>query len=353
MSDYSNYGASDDYSDEDNYAGAYGGYDDLYDDVMEEAGYDAWDIGYEEFGFDEETFLFEFDPLVEYFDLKDHSDVVTITYQSLVKLTEMTCQLLRAWMKRSSASLGDDQDNKITQDEPFNYYVLNLYQLETKERDELKTYSVAKLLRSFGSEEEVSKFEKAVNQMGKFLRKCLLDILGSCLPHSLPYPVLSTILSHLMAAKGLHKVGLVTKLESSKMMEMDYMDKLYLSLADVYDHIKVVMFNIEPNTHSTEPTLNEKKESLLERFKLLAESVNKFDTEFGLDSLEIISDIEVGGVDMFEELEEAGEDETQYVRHSEDGQAYPELDEKIEEDDPNKENYIGKKSLIKGGQEDK
>eukprot|EP00092_Neocalanus_flemingeri_P039324 GFUD01042814.1.p1 GENE.GFUD01042814.1~~GFUD01042814.1.p1 ORF type:complete len:347 (+),score=114.83 GFUD01042814.1:175-1215(+) len=345
MSDYSNYGASDDYSDEDNYAGAYGGYDDLYDEVMEEAGYDAWDIGYEEFGFDEETFLFEFDPFVEYFDMKDDSDVVTMTYQSLVKLTEMTCQLLRAWMKRSSASLGDEQDNKTTQDEPFNWdFGLNLYQLDPKERDELKSYSVAKLVRIFGSDEEVSKFEKTVNQMGKFLRKCLLDILGSCLPHSLPYPVLSTILSHLMAAKGLHKVGLVTKLKSSKMMEMEYMDKLYLSLADVYDHIKVVMFNIyiEPNTHSTEPSLNEKKESVLRRFKILSELVNKFRTEFDLDSLEITSDTETnqgGGMDMFEKLGETSE----CVGHSDlelmkkiikgDGQAYPELDEGGQEEE--------------------
>ena len=46
MTDYSNYSFidSDDLSEEDNIAGAYGGYDELYD-VMEVAGYDAWDIG--------------------------------------------------------------------------------------------------------------------------------------------------------------------------------------------------------------------------------------------------------------------------------------------------------------------
>eukprot|EP00092_Neocalanus_flemingeri_P038051 GFUD01041420.1.p1 GENE.GFUD01041420.1~~GFUD01041420.1.p1 ORF type:complete len:335 (+),score=108.10 GFUD01041420.1:97-1101(+) len=330
--DYSNYSNNGDYSDEDNYAGAYGGYDDLYDDVMEGAGYDVWGILVDEFGFDEETYLFQFDPFKEYFDLK-------VTYQSLMELIEMTYQLLRAWKKRAS----NEQDVETTQDDPFHSFGLNLYQLvDPKERDELKTYSVAKLLHIFGSNEEVSKFEEEVNQMMKFLRKCFLDILARCLPSSLPYPVLSTIFSHLQAAKGLLNVGVVTKLECSKMMETEYMDKLYLSMADVYDYLKVVMFNVEPNTHSTEPSLNEKKESVLRSFKILSELVNKFRTEFGLDSLEITSDTETNqgrGMDMFEKLGETSE----CVGHSDlelmkkiikgDGQAYPELDEGGQEEE--------------------
>eukprot|EP00092_Neocalanus_flemingeri_P091924 GFUD01116623.1.p1 GENE.GFUD01116623.1~~GFUD01116623.1.p1 ORF type:complete len:369 (+),score=124.72 GFUD01116623.1:88-1194(+) len=363
--DYFNNSVSANYSDEDNYAGAYGGYDDLYDDVMEEAGYDAWGIEGEEFGVDEETYLFEFDPFVAYDFDKVESDVGTMTYQSLMKLTEMTHQLLRVWKKRSS----DEQDVKTTHDDPFNSLGLNLYQLvDPKERAELKTYSVAKLLHIFGSNEAVSKFEEEVNQMMKFLRKCFLDILARCLPSALPYPVLSTILSHLQAAKGLHNVGLVTKLECSKMMEKEYMGKLYLGMASVYDHLKVVMFNIEPDTHNTELLLYNGKASLLARFSVLVELVNSFNIESGLDPFEIVSEIETnpgGGLEMLEKLGQAGGDGKLFVGHSdlelikkivkedenqEFGQEYPELDEKSVE--LNKEKDTGKESLIKGGQEE-
>eukprot|EP00092_Neocalanus_flemingeri_P020795 GFUD01022532.1.p1 GENE.GFUD01022532.1~~GFUD01022532.1.p1 ORF type:complete len:377 (+),score=118.08 GFUD01022532.1:118-1248(+) len=366
------------------YSNYSGGYDDLYDDVMEEAGYDAWGIEGEEFGVDEETYLFEFDPFVAYDFDKVESDVGTMTYQSLMKLTEMTHQLLRVWKKRSS----DEQDVKTTHDDPFNSLGLNLYQLvDPKERAELKTYSVAKLLHIFGSNEAVSKFEEEVNQMMKFLRKCFLDILARCLPSALPYPVLSTILSHLQAAKGLHNVGLVTKLECSKMMEKEYMGKLYLGMASVYDHLKVVMFNIQLNTDSTELLLFYRN-GLLARFSLLVELVNSFNIECGLDPFEIESKIEInpgggletlgklklvseietnpgGGLKMFGKLGQAGGDGKLFVGHSdlelikkivkedenqEAGQEYPELDEKGVE--LNKENDTGKESLVKGGQEE-
>eukprot|EP00092_Neocalanus_flemingeri_P006427 GFUD01006924.1.p1 GENE.GFUD01006924.1~~GFUD01006924.1.p1 ORF type:complete len:404 (+),score=100.31 GFUD01006924.1:94-1305(+) len=310
MSDYSNDSVSDDYSNQDNYAG---GYDDFVN-MIEEAGYDSSDIEDKEFGFDEETRLFQFDPFAEMvFD--------AVTYQSLVKLTEMTCQLLRAWKKRSSASLGEEQDVITTQDDPLHFgYLGNLYQLmDPKERDELRTYSVKKLLQILGND-EVSKLEEELNKMVKFLRKCLLNILESCLPRSLPYPVLSTILSHLQTAEGLHKVGVVTKLVSSKRIEEQYMHQLYLSLADVYEDLKAVMFNSEVNTNMWRPqqSLVELKAILLARFSRLKEFVDSFINVSGLDFLETLNDSETnlrGDLEMFEKLEEAGGDE-QFVGHS-------------------------------------
>eukprot|EP00092_Neocalanus_flemingeri_P020799 GFUD01022536.1.p1 GENE.GFUD01022536.1~~GFUD01022536.1.p1 ORF type:complete len:359 (+),score=101.80 GFUD01022536.1:118-1194(+) len=348
------------------YSNYSGGYDDLYDDVMEEAGDDAWGILNDEFGFDEESYLFEFDPFMEYFELPDVdcAGVVTMTYQSLMELTEKTYQLLRAWKKRSL----NEKEVETNQDDPVHSFGLNLYQLvDPKERDELKTYSVAKLLHIFGSNKEVSKFEEEVNQMMKFLRKCFLDILARCLPSALPYPVLSTILSHLQEAKGLHNVGLVTKLECSKMMEKEYMGKLYLGMASVYDHLKVVMFNIQLNTDSTELLLFYRN-GLLARFSLLVELVNSFNIESGLDPFEIVSEIETnpgGGLEMLEKLGQAGGEGELFVGHSdlelikkivkedenqEAGQEYPELDEKRVE--LNKEKDTGKESLVKGGQEE-
>jgi len=297
MSDYSDYSDGDDYdnSDQENYAGAYGGYDDLYDDVMEEAGYDAWGIFDDEFGFDEESFLFEFDPFLEYFELKDDCDVVTMTYQSLLQLAKMTSLLLSAWQKRSIAVEESNleearpEDDQPFQSIPGDWFGLNLYHLESKEREELRAYSVDKVKRLFGGEEEIVKCKEELANIVKILKKCLLDVLGHCFPLPLPYPVLSSILSHLLAVQGLDKLGMVNKEQEDKDMEMVCMDKLYLSLADVYDHLKVVMFNIEPNTHSTDPSFSEKKTNLSDRFKQLVDVVNtnSVGLEDGLGALDM------------------------------------------------------------------
>ena len=104
--DYDDDSEYDALSDEENYAGAYGGYDDLYDDVMEEAGYDAWDIVNPEFNFDEERPLFEFNPYIEYYELnQDESGNTMMTYQALAELSEMTARLLQAWEKRSTTAV--------------------------------------------------------------------------------------------------------------------------------------------------------------------------------------------------------------------------------------------------------
>eukprot|EP00092_Neocalanus_flemingeri_P000393 GFUD01000417.1.p1 GENE.GFUD01000417.1~~GFUD01000417.1.p1 ORF type:complete len:356 (+),score=95.09 GFUD01000417.1:56-1069(+) len=287
--------ANDDHSDQDNYAGAYGG----SDDVMEEAGYDEIEeeiFDYEEieeeeeFDYDEETYLFEFDPFefVEYiYPFKDDSDLEIMTYQSLLELAKKTCQLLSAWKLRKSSSPNETDIGSID-DKPLaaaHVFGLNMYQICDEERDELKIYSVAKLLRILGSEDEVFNFQEEVNQVVKFLKNCLHDILESCLP-PLPDPVLRILFSQLLGVKGLQKLGQVLEQVPIKMVEKDYMNKLYLSLAEVYDHLKVVMFNI-PNTDSTESTLIEKKATFLERFKLLAELVNTSSHEAYLDSVEI------------------------------------------------------------------
>ena len=122
MWDYSDYDDDSEYdglSDEDNYAGAYGGYDDLYDDVMEAAGYDAWDIENPEFNFDEESPMFEFDPFAEYYDLTDENDQVIMTYQALGNLSEMTVRLLKAWEKRSKVGHSESPDLSEVSDYPY------------------------------------------------------------------------------------------------------------------------------------------------------------------------------------------------------------------------------------------
>ena len=107
-----------------------------------------------------------------------------------------------------------------------------------------------------------------------------------------------------MATKGLASLGQVTKDDpSNKVVELDNMDKLYLAMADVFDHLKIIMFNIEPNTLTTEPPFCEKKESLFERFELLSSIVTTPKLETGLDSLEIEAEDEAAS-----EVEKIGDD---------------------------------------------
>ena len=304
MSDYSAYSEGDDYDNsfEENYAGAYGGYDDMYDDVMEEAGYDAWGIYDGEFGFDGETFLFEFDPFREYFELRDDSGVVIMTYQSLYQLTKMTRHLLGAWLKRSVGVTVTNVEDVQVEDEdnqPLGYlnrFGQNLYRLDLNERKDLRAYSVDKVKRLFGEEEDVIIFKEEVAEIVKFLNQCLLNVLGQCLPLSLPYPALSCLLSYLLAVDGLEKLGMVNNEEVEKDIEKQCMDNLYHGLADVYDHLKVVMFNIEPNTHNTDPSFREKRSNLSRRFKQLVDVVGSGSIEDGLflEALNIHGDKSIG-----------------------------------------------------------
>ena len=124
MLDYSDYDDDSEYevlSDEDDYAGAYGGgYNDLYDDVLEEADFDAWNIVNREFNFDEESPLFEFDPFAEYFDLEVQNADVIMTYQALSELSEMTARLLKAWEKRSTA---DHSETEVSDSDPIYFMI--------------------------------------------------------------------------------------------------------------------------------------------------------------------------------------------------------------------------------------
>ena len=116
MSDYSDYyDDSEWYGDiSDNYAGAYGGYDDLYDDVMGEAGYDAWDIENPEFNYDEEGPVFKFDPFTE-------GDNV-VTYQALGELSDMTTRLLQAWEKISTSGDSESERPDLSEVSDYPYY---------------------------------------------------------------------------------------------------------------------------------------------------------------------------------------------------------------------------------------
>jgi len=299
MSDYSYYDEASELDDsiyEDNYAGAFGGYDDLYDDVMEEAGYDAWDIENPEFNFedDDERLMFDFDPFYEYFDLEDESDNVMMTYQALSELAEMTAKLLAAWENRAAVDRDDRQKGHTSMgvqvDDESPLFLLdlnlNLYQLEKEGRNELKSYSVWKLERLLGGNKEVMKLKQVIDNIAFFVKRIIYTSVGNSLPYPMPYPVIKTILSYLLPVKGAVNIGLVTTDDSIEAERKD-MDRLYIAMTEVFDHVKVIMFNIEPNTLVTEPSLTEKKKMLVEKFKVLMATVQSSQLQISFEGLDI------------------------------------------------------------------
>ena len=186
-----------------------------------------------------------------------------ITYQYLFELSEMTCQLLSAWKKWQLAS----QDLNIQFRKDFNPFELNLYQLDVEDRDELRALSVENLLSLFGGQEpELTKFKSEVTLLGKFLKTCMLDILGSCLPSCLPYVVLRSIHSYLQHGKGLEKIGQVTR-EPHRLTEKKLMGQLFEIMADVYVHLKIVLFNVN---ETSESSFEKKRSILAAKFKSLS-----------------------------------------------------------------------------------
>jgi len=274
------------------YAGAFSGYDDLYDDVMEEAGYDAWDIENPEFNFDAERPMFDFDPFSEYFDLKDESDNVMMTYQALGELADMTAKLLYAWEKRAAVDHIERQEGHTPMDQGNDCSPLllglnlNLYQLELEDRSDLRSYSVWKLARLLGGNEEVKKLKQVIENISNFVKRIILTSVGNSLPCPMPYPVINTILSYLLPVKGAVNIGPVTT-EDSKEGERKEMERLYLAMAEIFDHVKVIMFNIEPNTLVTEPSITEKKELLVGKFEVLVATVKSTQLQVSFEGLYI------------------------------------------------------------------
>ena len=155
---------------------------------------------YPEFGFDEEGYLFDFDP--------PFANRFTISYQKLASLAKMTSKLLAAWKRRSLADdLQDEQPltlseasitsklsgdyNKCVDDCGYysEYSQFNLYQLEQEDRAILRAISVKFLLDAMEGEEKLDKFIEKVGRTVTLSEKALSYIVGRCLPMELPYPL--------------------------------------------------------------------------------------------------------------------------------------------------------------------
>ena len=126
-----------------------------------------------------------------------------------------------------------------------------MYQLEVDERRDLRTHSVWNLKRALGGHAEVVKLKEAVDNIFNFSKRVLLSILENSFPRTMPYPVIITILSYLLPVKGAGNIGLVSNDEAKQVEERENMVQLYFALAEVYDNVKGIMFDL----FDTEPLM--------------------------------------------------------------------------------------------------
>jgi len=249
---------------------------DSFSDASEGSNYLGLIDVFPEFGFDEERFLFDFDPP------SCHS--LTISYQKISSLAKMTSKLFGAWKMRSMA--GDLQDkqpltlskdsitsklsgayNKLADDAWFDgnhnsdNIDMNLYHLEHEDRAMQRAISVMFLLDAMEGEEEFEKLLEKVDRTVSLSEKALSHIVGRCLPMELPYPAMSIIISYLVDSKGLDQ----DKKEENDDDDEEHDDEehddeeetvsrdsykieiilhLYWNLSGIYDHIKFIMFKM-------------------------------------------------------------------------------------------------------------
>jgi len=265
MADY--YYDDDDYEDDfddfdDYYINEYyiNEYDDLYDDVVEDAGYDVWDFAcLEEYNFDEERYLYEFIPEDVYED-PSLNRFQTVSYQDLVDLSDMTKKLVNAWKKRK-----DDSSSKIIDVDRKSFSFRggsNLYQLDEEDRELLRAWSVQELLLRLGGNEEVLHFETKISDAANFVNRTMLRFLSSCFP-LMPYPVLRIILAHLIKQAGMKNFESLTENPDE---EGRLIVKMYSALSKIFVNLKVLMFDAEANVEIEDFTvrIHKLEETLLE-----------------------------------------------------------------------------------------
>jgi len=234
-----------------------------------------------EFGFDEERHLFEY-------NLLDASDPSATSYQRLLTVTDMMLKLLGAWKKRSRSGqqVNDVEDLDLEDLDPN--FDINLYQMGQEDRIVLRSYSVLKILEIFEGESEIEKLTEKVNQAVTFLKKTLGLLLGRCLPMALPFPVMSTILSHLISEEGLLKVGLVGEEEKNESesearvlpLELRDMMNMYDNIAHLYSLIRDVMFSFYRGVRVSTEELRQRKEELIKSVDDMMEALgDKLDSD--------------------------------------------------------------------------
>ena len=198
----------------------------------------------EHFNFDDEHYLFEYDPEGVY-DIDDSPchffNGQLMNYQDLLQVSEMTSKLVHAWIRRYEAIKHDeDFDSKCNEWEIECDPLLDFYQLDSDDRELLKARSVSQVLQVLEGKKGYLNLQYQILEIVRTVKMVMMELLHKFLP-SLPYTALKLIMTHLIQAGGMKSIGTLTEGRE----EMDCVVKLYSAIVEVFDGLKVVMFNTD------------------------------------------------------------------------------------------------------------
>merc|ERR1712179_270346 len=125
------------------------------------------------------------------------------------------------------------------------------------------------------------KLKKVVDNISNFVKRIILASVSNSLPCHMPYPV---------PVRGAVNIGPVSN-DDSKEGEREDMERLYLAMTEVFNHVQEIMF-IEPITVDVEASIyhqyiTEQIELLVEMFQVLVERVKSMGLQISLEGLDI------------------------------------------------------------------
>ena len=200
--------------------------DDLYDDS-------------EEFGYDEEKYLFDYTPpKINWYEWNFRPSTFLaqndpIDYELLSPLINLTIDIVEACIKRlEEAKVDEGYEAKCRR---YKFTGSNYYQLDAQGRRRARAFSVKLILWEVDKEEDIYSLKAVLQEIARKIEIRMeitaMKQLQVWFP-KLPYPVVRSIMSHL----GLH-CGLMISSE-----EMSIIRKMYLNIGLIYIILKGDIF---------------------------------------------------------------------------------------------------------------
>merc|ERR1719319_270868 len=184
-----------------------------------------------------------------------------VSYEQLYTLAVQTEKMLAAWKKRKEKS-GIAWDVRVVEGSLGDAEIEPVQYKEDMTAPERVKYSVKKLMELLENSRQLDNLTNLMKEVKTWLQKHMMESVNSCLPLSLPYPALSCLFKALYNSinfneeDAIPQLGLMDLSEADALVEEKYMVALYLSMADVYNVMREIMF-----MHPALTSLHDFKES--------------------------------------------------------------------------------------------
>jgi len=201
---------------------------------------------------------------------KEENENERVSYEQLYKLSVQNVKMLSAWKKRKEKTKASWDAEKVEElvsnlredpDMPFvchtgmiqeaQFVESNMYMYIVSEMmspTERVKYSVGKLMQMLGTSAQLEALTSELNQVKNWLFSQMMKSLNSCLPVSLPYPAMTSLFKALYNVNNsaeensTPQLGFMDSSDAIQLVEEKYLVRLYLSMVDVYNVLREIMF---------------------------------------------------------------------------------------------------------------